>query len=58
MSHEFIEVLNRRWCICCDLFQSRKSIDGAWTPSSRSCQRIYEPEHIGNPAGNHDNAGS
>jgi hypothetical protein len=21
--HEFVEVGNRRWCLCCDLFQRR-----------------------------------
>lgn len=31
--HEWLEVANRRWCLCCGAFQSRRSEDRDWTPA-------------------------
>lgn len=38
-AHNFIEVKDRRWCTCCDLFQS-KSPTAAYFPTPRNpCPR-------------------
>lgn len=37
--HEWIEVLNRRWCVCCTAFQSRKSENDPWPQSRYGCPR-------------------
>jgi hypothetical protein len=36
--HEFIEVMNRRWCVNCDLFQSKKP-GYEWRSQTISCPR-------------------
>ena len=33
-AHDFVEVENRRWCLCCDLFQ-QKQPDAAFFPTPR-----------------------
>jgi hypothetical protein len=45
MGHEWITVLNRRWCLGCDAFQSRRDAGPMtqWKPSvAAECQR-YTP---------------
>lgn len=38
-AHDFIEVKDRRWCICCDLFQ-QKEPGAAFFPTPRNpCPR-------------------
>lgn len=38
-AHDFIEVKDRRWCLCCDLFQ-QKPKDAAFFPVPRNpCPR-------------------
>ena len=36
--HEFITVGSRRWCLCCDLFQSKRKGD-AWSDPAGFCPR-------------------
>ena len=37
MPHEWIEVLNRRWCVCCTAYQQRKSHYDLWPKSRYPC---------------------
>jgi hypothetical protein len=37
MSHEWIEVLNRRWCVCCTAYQQRPHADAEWPGTRRPC---------------------
>lgn len=38
-AHDFVEVRDRRWCLCCDLFQT-KSPTAAFFPTPRKlCPR-------------------
>lgn len=37
MRHEWIEVLNRRWCVCCSAFQQRKSASEPWRETKYPC---------------------
>lgn len=38
-AHEFVEVRDRRWCLCCDLFQ-QKAKGAAFFPTPRKpCPR-------------------
>ncbi len=37
-AHEFIEVVNRRWCVGCDLYQS-KSSTASWREPLEECPR-------------------
>lgn len=39
IAHEWIEVLNRRWCVCCTLYQHRHSASEPWPTVRRSCPR-------------------
>lgn len=39
MNHGWIEVLNRRWCVCCTAFQQRKASDGPWPAINQVCPR-------------------
>jgi len=40
--HDWIEVLNRRWCVTCDAFQHRSHSDRPWAPRvGEVCPRIY-----------------
>lgn len=34
-AHDWIEILNRRWCLTCGLFQSRKVAAAPWFPTGR-----------------------
>ena len=36
--HEWIEVLDRRWCVGCDLFQKRAG-GNTWKPIDENCSR-------------------
>lgn len=40
--HEFIEVLHRRWCVRCDLFQQHNK-QGKFPEPRYECQRRYNP---------------
>jgi hypothetical protein len=35
MEHDFIEVLNRRWCLNCDTFQTKRN--GQWPKQTKDC---------------------
>jgi hypothetical protein len=37
MSHEWIEVLNRRWCVCCTAYQQRPHAGAEWPGTRRPC---------------------
>jgi hypothetical protein len=39
MEHEWVEVLNRRWCLCCAAFQQRKSLKSDWPAIADECAR-------------------
>lgn len=39
IEHDFVEVLNRRWCLCCDLFQSKKDDAANFPKPRKSCAR-------------------
>lgn len=40
--HNFIEVLNRRWCVTCDLFQRRANERKSWLPAAiERCEHVY-----------------
>ena len=36
--HEFVTVRNRRWCVCCDMYQA-KSGDERWQQPAIKCSR-------------------
>lgn len=41
--HDFVEVLTRRWCLTCNLFQTWKN--GHWYPlRGDDCPSIYAPK--------------
>lgn len=54
--HQFIEVVGRRWCICCDLFQRRKYATHPWLPKRAGrcrkdtpyAERYFNLPHKGN----------
>ena len=33
LDHEWLEVGNRRWCLCCGAYQSRRDAAREWTPT-------------------------
>lgn len=37
MQHEWIEVLNRRWCVCCTAFQQRQDAKDPWPRTRYPC---------------------
>ena len=37
MAHEWIEVLNRRWCVCCTAYQQRRDDWAPWPAIKREC---------------------
>lgn len=45
MSHDFIEVGDRRWCITCDLFQTRKKGMAFFPTPAKPCPKIYGPHN-------------
>lgn len=36
-THEWIEVLNRRWCVCCTAFQQRHGETEPWPTTKYPC---------------------
>jgi hypothetical protein len=50
MPHEWIEVLNRRWCVRCDAFNARKTADTAWYGKDGlqgdDCPRTFNPKAV------------
>ena len=42
--HLFVTVLNRRWCLRCDVFQSRTRETQSWRPAAPViCPVLYNP---------------
>lgn len=39
LDHEWIEVADRRWCLCCDVFQARPNASAQWRPAVGACMK-------------------
>lgn len=50
--HDFLQVENRRWCLCCDLFQSRSSKAAKWAPPTPLGCAFSTPYAQGNQSRN------
>jgi hypothetical protein len=38
-AHDFVEVENRRWCLCCNLFQTKQKSAAFFPTPAKPCPR-------------------